>query len=102
MSDRFARLNHGYAGDASCDEFAAAASGDEDFQRPDECFLGSSDAQAAASVSNFVSNSLTFLTASMVGSLSDEYGRKGKFLPREVGMDIILDYVLACMSVCLP
>lgn len=80
MSDRFARLNHGYAGDASCDEFAAAASGEEDLQRPGECFLGSSDAQAAASVSNLISNSLTFLTASMVGSLSDEYGRKGMLM----------------------
>merc|ERR1712087_287626 len=37
---------------------------------------GGSDAQAAASVANLINNSLTFMTASLMGSLSDEYGRK--------------------------
>jgi len=75
MSDRFARLNHGYSGVEACDSFEL---GDEN--KPHECFLGSSDAQAAASVSNLISNSLTFVTASVMGSISDEYGRKGPLL----------------------
>mmetsp|Transcript_54656 Transcript_54656/g.62013 ORF Transcript_54656/g.62013 Transcript_54656/m.62013 type:complete len:735 (-) Transcript_54656:116-2320(-) len=75
MSDRFARLNHGYAGEEACDSFELG-----DTNKPHECFLGSSDAQAAASVSNLISNSLTFVTASVMGSISDEYGRKGPLL----------------------
>lgn len=72
MSDRFARLNHGYDGALSCDGYAV------ENEKPNACFLGSSDAQAAASVANLVNNVLTFLTASVLGSLSDEYGRKGR------------------------
>eukprot|EP00526_Cylindrotheca_closterium_P005730 CAMPEP_0113604000 /NCGR_PEP_ID=MMETSP0017_2-20120614/1568_1 /TAXON_ID=2856 /ORGANISM="Cylindrotheca closterium" /LENGTH=562 /DNA_ID=CAMNT_0000512409 /DNA_START=177 /DNA_END=1865 /DNA_ORIENTATION=- /assembly_acc=CAM_ASM_000147 len=69
MSDRFARLNHGYTGIESC----AALSVDE---RPAACFAGSSDAQNAAAEASLVMNVLTFLTSSLIGSLSDEHGRK--------------------------
>jgi len=74
MADRFARLYHGYEGDIHCDNFGT---GDP---KPEACFLGSSDAQAAASMANLVNNGLTFLTASLCGSLSDEFGRKGPLL----------------------
>jgi hypothetical protein len=73
MSDRFARINHNYDG-VKCDTFSS-----QDI-KPNECFLGNADAQAAASISNLISNTLTFCTASLMGSLSDEYGRKRMYL----------------------
>jgi len=39
--------------------------------------LGSADAQTAAASANLISNGLTFITSSLIGSLSDQYGRKG-------------------------
>jgi hypothetical protein len=72
MTDRFARLNHGYSGDEDCSAFGIN-SGD----KPEACFLGSADAQTAVTSSNLISNVLTFVTSSVIGSLSDEHGRKG-------------------------
>ena len=72
MSDRFARINHSYDG-VACDSFSSQD------EKPNECFLGNADAQAAASISNLISNTFTFCTASLMGSLSDEYGRKGMY-----------------------
>ena len=72
MGDRFARLYHGYEGEAHCSSFSDPSS------KPEACFMGGSDAQAAASVANLINNGLTFLTASLTGSLSDEYGRRRK------------------------
>jgi hypothetical protein len=72
MSDRFARLNHGYVGEADCSSFATTLG-----EKPEACFLGSADAQTAAASSNLVSNVLTFLTSSLIGSMSDEHGRRG-------------------------
>lgn len=74
MGDRFARLHHGYKGDAHCSSFT------DNVSKPEACFLGSSEAQAVASVANLVSNVFTFMSASLIGSLSDEYGRKGPLL----------------------
>ena len=71
MSDRFARLNHSYEDDADCSSYHDVSS------KPMACFAGSADAQSAAASSNLISNALTFLTSSLIGSLSDEYGRKG-------------------------
>jgi len=68
MSDRFARLNHGYTGDLACSDLD---------EKPPACFLGSADAQNAAAASSLASNVLTFLTSSMIGSFSDEHGRRG-------------------------
>mmetsp|Transcript_5533 Transcript_5533/g.10131 ORF Transcript_5533/g.10131 Transcript_5533/m.10131 type:complete len:529 (+) Transcript_5533:180-1766(+) len=70
MSDRYARLNHGYTDDRDCSLF-----GMDD--KPDACLAGSSDAQNAAAMSNLISNGLTFLTSSLMGSISDERGRRG-------------------------
>ena len=68
MSDRYARIAHGWEGDL-CSSFAP-----ED--KPQACLQGSSDAQNAVANEQLVSNGLTFFTSSLVGSLSDEYGRK--------------------------
>eukprot|EP00934_Nitzschia_sp_Nitz4_P006723 Nitzschia sp. Nitz4//scaffold336_size18528//12918//14618//NITZ4_008776-RA/size18528-snap-gene-0.2-mRNA-1//-1//CDS//3329548295//6713//frame0 len=73
MSERFARLRHGYDLDTPCASFPL-------LQKPDECFQGSGDAQNAATAANLVSNALSFVTSSLIGSLSDEYGRKSFLL----------------------
>lgn len=72
MSDRFARLNFGYDRQEDCSSFS------NNYDKPEECFLGSADAQNAAATANLISNVLTFITSSLVGSLSDEYGRRGE------------------------
>jgi len=72
MADRFARLRHGFDDDSTdCSDYSLE-------NRPRACTLGNSDAQAAASLSSLINNVLTFLTASLMGSLSDEWGRKGE------------------------
>lgn len=73
MGDRFARLRHGYTDEASCSTFDTG-------NKPAECFAGGADAQAAASIGNLVQNCLAFVTASLTGSISDEYGRRGPLL----------------------
>jgi hypothetical protein len=72
MIDRFARVNHGYGQDEpDCSSYGIS-------DKPEACYLGSADAQSAVATSNLISNVLTFLTSSLIGSLSDEHGRKGK------------------------
>eukprot|EP00980_Cylindrotheca_fusiformis_P014317 scaffold3821_cov127-Cylindrotheca_fusiformis.AAC.7 len=71
MSDRFARLRHGYDGEELCSDILDIS------MRPAPCMLGSSDAQNAAAAASLVSNVLTFITSSLMGSLSDEHGRRG-------------------------
>jgi len=81
MTDRYARLNHGYdtaMGD-SCASFAMG-------EKPPECLAGSADAQNAVALEQMVSNVLTFFTSSLVGSLSDEYGRKGAPIVSSAGI----------------
>ena len=76
MTDRFARLNHGYDSDISCTSYDSKP--DLLGEKPSECYQGSADAQTAVATSNLISNGLTFVTSSLIGSLSDEYGRRGK------------------------
>jgi len=73
MSDRYARLYHGYTDEEDCSSY-----GMDD--KPQPCLDGSSDAQQAAALSNLISNGLTFITSSLMGSISDERGRRGKTL----------------------
>lgn len=70
VEDRYARLHHGYSGEP-CLDLA------KDY-RPHECSLGNDDAQNSAALASFVSNSLTFVTSSLMGSISDERGRRGE------------------------
>ena len=72
MSDRFARLNYGYTGEP-CLQIQRA-------ERPQECVRGNDDAQNAAATSSFISHFLTFTTSSLMGSISDESGRRGIIL----------------------
>ncbi len=71
VEDRYARLSHGYIGEARCLDI-------EKHERPRECLLGNEDAQNSAAIASFISNTLTFATSSLMGSISDERGRRGE------------------------
>jgi MFS family permease len=72
MSDRYARINHGYGdSDRSCSDYVNFA------DKPQACLDGSADAQTGVATEQLISNVFTFFTSSLVGSLSDEHGRKG-------------------------
>lgn len=70
MTDRYARLNHGYQGIQTCADYGMR-------DKPQACLDGSADAQRAVAMEQMISNILTFFTSSLMGSISDEYGRKG-------------------------
>ncbi|KAL7569056.1 hypothetical protein ACA910_016899 [Epithemia clementina (nom. ined.)] len=69
MSDRFARIYHGFDEEMHCTDY-------EPSNKPQACIAGFADAQNSVAVEQFISNTLTFFTSSLIGSLSDEYGRK--------------------------
>ena len=73
LTERYAVMHHGFEG--QCAEYGK-------HEKPEACLDGSSDAQAAAAAASFVSNTATFLTSSLIGALSDEYGRRSEFSPR--------------------
>ena len=73
MSDRYARLNHGYQDVRKCSSYSFDS-------KPEECYAGSADAQNAVAVEQLISNVFTFFTSSLMGSLSDEHGRRGVLL----------------------
>ena len=70
VSDRYARLLHGYTDPRPCSSYNLGS-------QPPACLDGSADAQNAVALANLVSNWLTFTTSSMIGSISDERGRRG-------------------------
>ena len=73
VTDRYARINHGYTDEADCSSFSRN-------EKPEECLLGSADAQNMSAAASFVSNGLTFVTSSLVGSISDQRGRRNIML----------------------
>lgn len=83
LTEKYAVLYHGF--DGICTDYGRG-------DKPQACLDGSSDAQAAAAAASLVSNAATFLTSSLMGSLTDEYGRKN-FL--------ILAQSLTCLSPCI-
>ena len=74
VTDKYARLNHGYDGDVDCSQ---ALQGPAD-ERPEACLGGSDDAQNASAMASFASNGMTFLSSAVVGSISDQNGRRGE------------------------
>ena len=74
MTERIAKLRYGYDG-PSCHTFLQ-----NDDSKPMECIAGSTDAQTAASVAALLANTLTLLTSSMIGSISDIHGRRNLFI----------------------
>ena len=91
MTDRYARLNHGYDDVRTCSEYNHDSDNennnyyrndDDDSGNhlpPQECLDGMADAQTAVALENLVSNILTVFSSPVVGSVSDQYGRKGIF-----------------------
>ena len=69
MIDRYAKINHGFDFGDSCANYGKD-------ERPQACLDGSADAQTAAALGSFFSNTICFATSSLLGSLSDEYGRR--------------------------
>jgi len=72
MTDRYARLNHGYINsgvDDDCGSFDRA-------NKPDACQRGADEAQQAAAISTLATNVLTLLCNSVIGSISDVHGRR--------------------------
>jgi hypothetical protein len=92
VGDRYAVLHHGYDGIVPCSSLflhgAHYGDGDaNDVIRPIECTLGNEDAQNSAAYASFVHNSLNFVTSSLMGSVSDERGRRGQLFhlfPKEI------------------
>ena len=89
VTDRYARLHHGYSGEP-CLQLAKD-------DRPHECLLGNDDAQNSAAMASFVSNTLTFITSSLMGSMSDEKGRKWIML-LGIGMSLLGPLCLVLMQ----
>ena len=89
VEDRYARLHHGYTGEP-CLQLSK-----ED--RPIECLRGNEDAQSSAAMSSFVSNTLTFATSSLMGSISDERGRRGIML-LGIGLSLMAPLFLVLMQ----
>lgn len=69
MTDRYARINHGFSNEDNCSLYNRE-------NKPLECKFGSEDAQNATAIASFISNMLTFLSSAIVGSISDRRGRK--------------------------
>jgi len=88
VGDRYARLHHGYTG-KQCAELAK-----ED--RPHECLMGNEDAQNSAAISGFISNTLTFTTSSLMGSISDEKGRRGDWI-QSFDMSLFRHILITCL-----
>lgn len=99
MTDRFARLNHGFDDEKDCSFFTT----NNGTHTPQECSDGSNDAQNAQALSQLVLNLLTFLTSSVVGSMSDVRGRRsillaGIFLTVLPSVCLVLMQLLPSMS----
>ncbi|KAL3793349.1 hypothetical protein HJC23_003859 [Cyclotella cryptica] len=90
VEDRYARLKHGYDGEASCLDIPKV-------ERPNECLFGNEDAQNSAAISGFIANSLTFATSSLIGSISDERGRVG-IMRIGVGLSLLAPLNLVLMQ----
>lgn len=69
LSDKYARIHHGYDG-SHCSDF-------DRLLKPLPCQQGADDAQAAVALFTFVQNILTLVSNTTVGSVSDVRGRRG-------------------------
>jgi len=69
LTDQYAKMYHNFDSGDSCANYAKE-------YKPPACLDGSSDAQTAAASASFVSNTFTFITSCLIGSISDEHGRR--------------------------
>lgn len=70
LTQRYAEFYYGF--DGICSDY-------DKYNKPKACLDGSSDAQSADATATFVTNIIIFLTSSLIGSLSDEYGRRSEY-----------------------
>ena len=91
MIDQYAKINHGFNVDDSCADYGKD-------ERPQACLDGSADAQTAAALGSFFSNTICFTTSSLLGSLSDEYGRRHLILLAQF-LNILSPLCLVLMQV---
>ncbi len=70
LTQRYAEFYHGF--DGICADY-------DKYNKPQACLDGSSDAQSADAAATFVKNIIIFFTSSLIGSLSDEYGRRSEY-----------------------
>ena len=68
MADRYARLHHGYTGEENCFSYPE--------NKPDACVEGANDSQEAAAMTTLATNIFTLFCNSVIGSMSDTYGRR--------------------------
>ena len=73
LSDRYARLHHGYSWEASCSSF-------HNDILPIACRNGSDDAQNSSAWSSLLQNLLTLFLNPVVGKMSDIHGRRRIFI----------------------
>lgn len=73
LSDRYARLHHGYDWTLPCSSF-------DDETMPIACRRGSDDAQDASAWSSLLQNLLTLFFNPVVGKMSDIHGRRRIFI----------------------
>ena len=69
MTDRYAVLRYDFDPDDSCGNYDSSA-------KPQACLKGSNDAQSSAVSAAFFSSIFVFLTSSLVGSVTDQCGRR--------------------------
>ena len=69
LTDQYAKIYHNFDSGDSCANYAKE-------YKPPACLDGSSDAQTAAASASFVANTFAFITSCLIGSISDEHGRR--------------------------
>jgi DHA1 family tetracycline resistance protein-like MFS transporter len=72
LSDRYARLYHGYDGDLPCSSY-------DSLTMPLPCRQGADNAQEASAWSSLLENLFTLFCSAAIGRLSDLYGRRRIF-----------------------
>jgi len=89
MTTQYARINHGLDLMSDC-----TAGGTESSQA---CRDGNDEALTAASVASFASNMIIFCTSSLVGSISDEVGRR-RMLLTGIGLNLLVPLALVLIQ----
>eukprot|EP00588_Corethron_pennatum_P018575 CAMPEP_0194307466 /NCGR_PEP_ID=MMETSP0171-20130528/4373_1 /TAXON_ID=218684 /ORGANISM="Corethron pennatum, Strain L29A3" /LENGTH=518 /DNA_ID=CAMNT_0039059557 /DNA_START=79 /DNA_END=1635 /DNA_ORIENTATION=+ len=89
MTTQYARINHGLDLLSDC-----TVGGNESSQ---ECRDGNDDALTATAVASFASNMILFCTGSLVGSISDEVGRR-RMLLTGMGLGLLVPLALVLIQ----
>jgi len=84
MTDQYAHIYHGLDSNTTCatstNEDTGTENGGGEGNRYQACLDGNTDAQSVTAVTHLVYNLVIFFTGSLIGSLSDEFGRRSVLL----------------------